>query len=69
MLKNHVCPFAGDDGRDNLSKTFMQSFLAYVRPSSQTVSAQSANSYNRKTKSINDTGHSGGMYSVYPPAE
>ncbi|KPK07269.1 MAG: hypothetical protein AMJ64_07095 [Betaproteobacteria bacterium SG8_39] len=50
MLANHVWSFAGDDGRADISNTFLQPFVAYTWPSAWTLSAQTESTYNWKTE-------------------
>jgi hypothetical protein len=47
-LANHVWSFAGDDGRADISNTFVQPFVAYTWPNAWTVSLQSETNYNWK---------------------
>jgi len=46
MLANHIWSFAGNSGRQDISNTFIQPFVAYTWPSAWTVSVQSESSYN-----------------------
>jgi hypothetical protein len=39
-LANHIWSFAGDDERPDISRTFMQPFVAYTWPSAWTASVQ-----------------------------
>jgi len=49
-LANHVWSFAGDSGRQDVSNTLLQPFVAYTWPSAWTVSVQSESTYNWETK-------------------
>lgn len=44
-LANHIWSFAGDNDRDEISRSFLQPFVAYTWPSAWTASIQSETSY------------------------
>lgn len=48
-LANHIWSFAGDDGRANVNRTFVQPFLSYTTPSAWTFSLQSESAYDWTT--------------------
>jgi len=49
MLANHIWSYAGNSGRQDVSNTTLQPFVAYTWPNAWTVSVQSETSYNWKT--------------------
>jgi len=46
MLGNHVWSVAGNDGRKNISSTFMQPFIAYTTPDAWTYGLNTESTYN-----------------------
>ena len=49
-LVNHIWSVAGEGGRDDVSATFMQPFLAYTTPTAWTYIVQTESSYDWKTE-------------------
>lgn len=50
-LANHLWSFAGEDGRADVSQTFLQPFFAYATPSGVTYSVNSESTANWRAKS------------------
>ncbi len=46
MLANHLWSFAGNDGRSDVSATFMQPFLAYTTKTYTTFGVNTESTYN-----------------------
>lgn len=50
VLANHVWSVAGDSGRDDVSATFIQPFLAFTTPTAWTFTVQTESTYDWKTE-------------------
>ncbi|MCO5761170.1 MAG: transporter [Chromatiaceae bacterium] len=50
MLTNHIWSVAGDDGRDDVSATFLQPFVSYTTKTHTTFSANTESTYDWKNE-------------------
>jgi len=48
LLANHISSFAGDSGRQDISATFLQPFLAYTTKTYTTLALNSESTYDGK---------------------